>query len=327
VEKHFLTTILHHNQEGNLPHGVFPMCYPADFTNENYIPNWDLWLILELERYLARTGDEKLIADFRPAVKNMFDFFAGYENEDGLLENVQGWNFIEWSKCNAREYISGINFPTNMLYYKTLKNMGEIYDDPALIEKANALKTKIIAQSFNGKFFEDNRLRDENGVAQLQNHVTETRQYYAFLTGVATRETFPDLYATIRDDFGPQRKAGAYEGVEKPNIIPGLLARETVLLNHGEFAQVLDEVKDIFFVMAEHYQTLWEMVDDGMSCNHGIASHSAYAIIRALTGFRGYENGAPAFDEAHANVDCDVQIQGEFAPVHVIVKDGQRTIC
>jgi hypothetical protein len=89
----------------------------------------------------------------------------------------------------------------------------------------------------------------------------------------------------------------------------------------------LEEVKDIFFVMAEHYQTLWEMVDDGMSCNHGISSHSAYAIIRALTGFRGYENGAPAFDDTHACIDCDIKIQGEFAPVHVIVKDGQRTIC
>jgi alpha-L-rhamnosidase len=286
-----------------------------------------MWYALTLCEYLQKNPDADLKEKGKTNAYAGLRFLSKNENEDGLLENVQGWNFIEWSKCNAREYISGINFPTNMLYYKTLKNMGEIYDDPALIEKANALKTKIIAQSFNGKFFEDNRLRDENGVAQLQNHVTETCQYYAFLTGVATRETFPDLYATIRDDFGPQRKAGAYEGVEKPNIIPGLLARETVLLNHGEFAQVLDEVKDIFFVMAEHYQTLWEMVDDGMSCNHGIASHSAYAIIRALTGFRGYENGAPAFDEAHANVDCDVQIQGEFAPLHVIVKGGQRTIC
>ena len=43
---------------------------------------------------------------------------ARYENEDGLLENIPGWVFVEWSKAN--ELTDGVNYPSNMLYSATL---------------------------------------------------------------------------------------------------------------------------------------------------------------------------------------------------------------
>ena len=35
----------------NLPEGMVPMCYPADHYNGNFIPNWALWFITQLEEY------------------------------------------------------------------------------------------------------------------------------------------------------------------------------------------------------------------------------------------------------------------------------------
>ena len=49
-----------------LPEGMFAMCYPADFPNGNFIPNWAMWLVFEVEEYKKRGGDPALIAAFQP---------------------------------------------------------------------------------------------------------------------------------------------------------------------------------------------------------------------------------------------------------------------
>jgi alpha-L-rhamnosidase len=285
-----------------------------------------MWYVINLCEYLLKNHDPDLLEKGKHNAYRTVEYFKDFENEDGLLENLQSWNFIEWSKCNDETYIRGVNYPTNMLYAKMLDDMGNVYSDKQLLEKSRALKEKIIKQSFNGEFFEDNRLRDENGTLRLQGHLTETCQYYAFLTKVATKETFPALYETIRDCLGPRRRPNTFTNIGTPNIIPGLLARETVLLEYGEAEQVLSEVQDIFFVRAEHYQTLWEMVGDYASCNHGIAAYAGYLIIRALTGFNGYHNGKPLFTDFHARIDCDFTINSNFATIRVSVKNGHRTI-
>ena len=34
-----------------IPDGMVPMCYPADAMFGDFIPQWSLWLLLELENY------------------------------------------------------------------------------------------------------------------------------------------------------------------------------------------------------------------------------------------------------------------------------------
>ena len=315
-----------YDDDGELPENMLPMCYPANHLNGEFIPQCAMWYVINLCEYLLKNPDADLRNKGKRNAYRVVAYFKDFENEDGLLEDLRSWNFIEWSRCNEEAYIRGVNYPTNMLYAKLLADMGAVYGDQALADKSRLLKKKIIEQSFNGTFFEDNRLRDENGTLRLQGHLTETCQYYAFLTKVATKDAFPALYETLRDRLGPRRKPDAFADMGKPNIIPGLLARETVLLDHGEAEQVLSEVKDIFFVMAEHYQTLWEMVGDYASCNHGIAAYAGYLILRALTGFKGYENGNPVFADFHAKIDCEFTLHGAFQPVRVRIKNGQRSI-
>ena len=81
------------------PFGMLPQCYPSDHSDGSYIANWALWLVLELKEYLARSGDEELVAAFRGKVMRLFEFLHPFENEDGLLEDVGGWVFVEWSRA------------------------------------------------------------------------------------------------------------------------------------------------------------------------------------------------------------------------------------
>ena len=146
---------------------------------------------------IAPTSQRRMIAGWRM-------FFKQYINEDGLLENLDAWVFVEWSRANY--LTAGVNFPSNMLYAACLEAMSEMYDDPALGAQAQAMRETIRRLSFNGQFFVDQMLRDESGKLYLQGDVTEVCQYYAFYCGTATKELYPELWNTLLYDFGPWRK-------------------------------------------------------------------------------------------------------------------------
>ncbi|MBR5296136.1 MAG: hypothetical protein IKU24_06055, partial [Clostridia bacterium] len=160
VEKSFLENYALCGQRPTLPEGMIPMCYPSEQPNGRYIPNWSLWYILELLGYFKRTGDENMREISKGQVMELLKFFANYENEFGLLENLESWVFVEWSKCNDPDYVAGINFPSNMLWAAALSAVAELYDMPHLLEKAEKIRATIREMSWNGTYFEENMLRD-----------------------------------------------------------------------------------------------------------------------------------------------------------------------
>ena len=205
VEKSFLENYALYTTQPGMEPGMLPMCYPADHPNGTYIPNWSMWYILELQDYVARTGDEEMKTLSKQKVRELISFFEKYENEYGLLENLDGWVFIEWSKCNAADYVSGINFPSNMLLAAALEAAAKLYGWEHLTQKAQKMRQTILDLSYNGEFFEDNMLRGENGQPVKTGHTTETCQYYAFYFGIASPETHPVLWEKLCTQFGPRR--------------------------------------------------------------------------------------------------------------------------
>ncbi len=281
VEKAFLENFLLPERFPCVPKGMLPMCYPSDHPGGGYIPNWAMWYALETEEYYARSGDGELIARAKPRLYALADFLAEFENADGLLEKLESWVFVEWSKAN--DYVQDVNYPTNMLYSRFLEALGNLYADGAFKEKAAALREAIRRQAFNGKFFIDNAVRTENGLVPTQNH-TETAQYYAFFTGVATPVRDPALYRTLLEDFGPQRDPEKqYPDVPVSNAFIGNFLRLEILFRNGEHERLLNEIRAFFLPMALQTGTLWENMTDFASCCHGFASHVA-VWLRALFG-------------------------------------------
>lgn len=288
-----------------LPKGVFPMCYPSDHLDGNYCPTLICWTILDVIKHVKYTGDEQFFERFKPKMQLALDYLARFENEFGLLENLEGWVFIEWSKAN--DYIDGVHFPTNMLYYGTLYEYAIKTGDKALLDKAEKIKKTIIDLSFNGEFFEDHLVR-KDGVAVKVNHVSEICQYFAFLFNIADRLTFNKLYDTIVNDLGVFRKPNVYPNVVPANLITGIYAREEVLFRAGEHALMLDEIKEIYYPMAVEFGTLCEGFEKGMefSDNHGLTSCVANWIACAVSGFKSDRLGEYEF------VPTKVDIKGEI---------------
>ncbi|MBQ7599656.1 MAG: hypothetical protein IJU57_03175 [Clostridia bacterium] len=279
VEKNFLENYILAPHLKELPPQMIPMCYPCDHANGSYIPNWSMWFVLELEDYLKRSGDRDLIDRAKNTVYGLIDFFDRYLNEYGLIENMDGWVFVEWSMCNTPEYIRGLNYPTNMLWADMLRAASVLYKDEKLLDRSVKIKNTVKEMAWNGRFFEDNAVRDDSGMLVKTGHTTETGQYYPFYFGVASPEEFPALFDLLINEFGPSRDfQTVYPDVHFANVLVGFHLRFGILMRHRLYDKVITECKKLFLRMARTTGTLWEHWSPHSSLNHAFEAVAAVYI-------------------------------------------------
>ena len=283
IEKNFLENFLLPERFKDIDEGMLPMCYPSDHWNHNYIPNWAMWFVVQLEEYLYRSGDRELVDRAKKRVYDLIDYFKPFLNKDGMLEKLSHWVFVEWSAAN--NYVQDVNYPSNMLYAYMLDVAGRLYNDNALMEQAEKMRATIREQAFDGEYFIDNAKRTKSGKLELTGNHTEVCQYYAFYFGVATPESHPELWSRLRDEFGPARKqTKAYADVPFANAFIGNYLRMELLSREGLSRKILDESIDFYIPMAEQTGTLWENMTSVASCNHGFASHIIRVLNRDVLG-------------------------------------------
>lgn len=296
VEKTFLENYATFS-ETHIERGMVPMCYPADFTDGTYIPNWSLWYILELGDYYRRTKDERTLTKSIRNINGLINFFKRYENEIGLLENLKSWIFVEWSKANDPEFVRGVNIPTNILYAEALYQMGLYLEDPYLVDRGRKIKEKIADLAWNGSFFVDNLERGEDGALHQTDHTSETCQYYAIHFGITENKEFIDK---MLDSFSPRRNdKEVYPTVYRSNVLMGDILRLMILNKEGRYEQTKREVVDYFYHMSEETGTLWEHEGDFASLNHCFTSYLINILLEASFGIKGVDFEKQKIDRIH----------------------------
>lgn len=285
VEKSFLENFLIAENFKDVPDYMFAMCYPSDFADQiefHFIPNWAMWYVIEIREYLERTGDKELVQLAKCKIEKLYGYFESLRNEDGLLENLERWVFVEPTKANA--YVQDVNYPSNMLYCKMLRAMGDLYDEKYCAE-ADEIEATIRKQSFYDGFFHDHAVRDETGKLKVvDNDITEVCQYYAFFTGIATRENYSELWNVLLEEFGPEReKTGLWPDICSAVPFMGEYLRLTILEMYGETKKLLENIEDYFYHMAQTTNTLWETRSHTSSHNHGFASMVAVWLEKHAT--------------------------------------------
>lgn len=287
AEQTFLENYAHANCEG-LPKGMIPMCYPSDVYPEKpynlFIPNWSMWYILELYQYFRHYGYDEIVAKSKEKVMGVLEYFRGFENEFGVLEDLEGWVFIEWSAANEAAHIQGVNVPSNMLYAACLKAAGKLYSLPALKEKAELVENYLRKNAFDGRFFVDNLVRNKAGDLEQSGLLTEVCQYYAFWLDFISKEEYPDLYEELMEHLGTNREEDYLPEMGKPNVMYGQYMRIDLLMRDGKREQVLEECRKLLLPMAKRTGTLWEHNNISASCDHGFAAYSVKWLIFGLTG-------------------------------------------
>jgi len=270
--------------------GLVPAVYPADLKNtpDAFIPTYAMWLVMELEDYVKRTGDRELAKAFGARIVILLRYLDKYCNADGLLEKLPGWVFVEWSKAN--DLVQDVNYPVNMMFARALESAGRLYGRKDWYERANRIRETIRRQSWTGEWFCDNAVRGADGKLKLSGECTEVCQYYAFFTGLATKDTHGQLWTRLMDEFGPNRvQEGKYPKIHPANFIFGTCLRMELLSQAGRSAQILREIRDYFLFMADRTGTLWEHNRPSASCCHGFASIAAEYLYRDVLGVRAID--------------------------------------
>ncbi len=300
-------------REPQLPKGMLPCCYPADYIGGMYIPNWALWYIMEIEKYAQIYGVDDVVRGAKENVLGILEYFKGYENEFGLLENLESWVFVEWSAANDPDHVCGVNVPSNMAYAACLKVAAKLYGIPSFTAKAENIERFIKATAFNGKFFVDNLIRNEEGKLVQSGLLTEVCQYYAFWFGCIDKDEYADLYEELMGNLGTNRAVGYLPEVGEPNVMYGLYMRVDLLMRDRERKKIFDECIRLFAPMAERTGTLWEHNGISASCNHGFASYAIRWLVYALTG---YDPLYGAMDESGEGIGIDCEL--------VLPLDGEK---
>ncbi|HEY0865824.1 MAG TPA: alpha-L-rhamnosidase C-terminal domain-containing protein [Fimbriimonas sp.] len=318
IEHDFLENFALPEAFDNLPRGMVPMCYPADHLKGEFIPQWGMWFVLQVADYLARSGDTRLVRRLKPKVEGLVEFFAPYRNENGLLEDLPSWNFIEWSKAN--EWVHGVNYPTNMLYAATLEAASGLLGRPELREQAREVRREVRSQSYDGRFFVDNAVRQEGRLAPM-GHRSEVCQYFAFFFGTATPESHPELWRTLLEDFGPERRqSGKYPQVAPANMFVGEVLRLELLARAGRSEQVCEDLVGYLHQMALTTGTLWENNNLSASANHGFASHAAVWILGQALGLKALDvrNRTIDFAPPESTLEwCEARIPTPDGPIEI----------
>lgn len=284
VERNFLENYSLPDRFPFTASGMVPMSYPSDHNNERFIPNYAMWFIIQLAEYYDRTADNELVSTLEARVFGILDYFTRFQNDQGLLEKLEKWVFVEWSDAN--KYVQDVNFPVNMLYAKALDAAGRLYERPELAAQAEEQRETIRRMSYDGEYFVDNAVRSPSGSLEPTRNRSETCQYYAFFCEVATPATHPKLWHGLVDRLSRSRRAAGDHGELVPsNAFIGFLLRMEVMSRYGRIREVLEQLREDYLPMAQITGTLWEHDDPTrQSCNHGISSHVAHVLVRDILG-------------------------------------------
>ena len=274
VEDAYLENYRLHTGKGKLPEGILPECYPSDFEG-NFIPQWNLWYILEVYEYLTQRNQSVDKELFRKSIYGILSFMEKYENSDGLLQDLPSWNFVEWSKANT--WVENVNYPTNFLYAQALQSAAELFVDAALSAKAEQVRTVPRERSFNGEVFLDHSVTEKTGLLRNAEDFSEAGQYYAILFGDVDLEE--PKYAALK-----QHVLAGFAGFDPDgehyvpvNMFIGYFLRLLVLIKMDRPDILSADIKRKFLPMADLTDTLWEynFHQRKGSYDHGFSSFAA----------------------------------------------------
>lgn len=289
----FIENFLLPEKFNNIPDGMLPCCYPADHYDGLFVPTWAMWFIIQVCRYVDVFQDEGLKAKAKTKIDGILKYFEKFLNREMLLENLDGWVFIDWSEANSPECLRGVNYPANMLYSYCLAQAGRIYEDDKLLNLSEHIKEAVLKNSFDGLFFRDCSERKEE-VLECKQIISETCQYYAFFCNIVSPSTHGELWGKLLENFSVDAQGDCYpvfrddavgeKLIIRAGLFLGLLLRLYLLSRYGYTSQLKRELIRYFLPMATATGTLWEHLNDRHSCCHGFNAYVGYVILKDVCG-------------------------------------------
>jgi len=121
--------------------------YPTGNNNVSPIPLYNLQWILAFKDYELFTGDTTLLADWLPLFPHVLRWFTAFERDDGLLQRVPHWMYIELGEGHGRiPSVGAINTTLNLYYLAALRFAAQVLaGDARLAAEMTQRATRLAA--------------------------------------------------------------------------------------------------------------------------------------------------------------------------------------
>jgi hypothetical protein len=163
------------------------------FVNERFpaylpqhSPTFSLIWSFMLHDYSLWHNDPEFVKARAIGLRSMLEHFEPYLNQDGLLENLPGWPFMDWvpqwAVGNAPDGVKGVSALNNLIYVYALQKSAAVEDslgEPLLAQRLRQ-KASRAAASLRAKFWDDSRGLIADNLAHTE--FSEHAQCLALLT-------------------------------------------------------------------------------------------------------------------------------------------------
>ncbi|MFH2115968.1 MAG: alpha-L-rhamnosidase C-terminal domain-containing protein, partial [Spirochaetota bacterium] len=183
--------------------GMIMMASTSDLQADarTYIPDYSLSWILATERYVLHTGDSSILTGLFPSISKAIAWFLPYLNADGLLSDVPGWVFIDWSdRLDKRGEVLALN----AMFAQALDAAARI---AGLVEASSYARSwKTMAASLRATaaeaFWDEARglYVDARSPDGLSATVSQQGNAAAIAFGIAPVERWDRIFAAILDE-------------------------------------------------------------------------------------------------------------------------------
>jgi glycogen debranching enzyme len=167
-----------------LPSGLTRARWPARDTM--IIAPYSLYWVNMVHDFAFWRGDIEFVRDLMPGVRAVVDAFLGFLNHDGLVEILQGWNFVDWVPNWPMGIPPGgdlsVNSTINWHFVWILMKVAELEEhlaEPELASRARRLAAELATRIATAFWDEHRRLFSDD---LAHEHFSEHAQCFAILS-------------------------------------------------------------------------------------------------------------------------------------------------
>lgn len=199
--------------------GITMMSAPGDFSAASFIniPDFCLYWILGVGRYVEYVGDNGIVGELYPSVVKAIGWFERHLNEEDLLTDLPHWIFIDWAELDKIGQVTALNaqFVAALRAAGYLARLASVPHDAGRYE---ALADQV-ATAINANLWDEERgvYADARRDGVLSRRVSQQANAAVIAFDVAPSNRWLRLFSTILDD---QRLVLTRSGSMDPTVVP-----------------------------------------------------------------------------------------------------------
>jgi alpha-L-rhamnosidase len=275
--------------DSRIPEGITRSRYPSSLPQS--IPTFSLLYVDMLHDYwMYRPDDQGFARGLVPGTRGILDWFAGYEQPDGLLHEVPWWSFIDWVSENQVIPTYDKNGESCMT---TLEYLGAL-DDAADLEKS--LGDPMLATHYQSRAAHVRTGIYDKCWSAARGLLADTPDQKGFSQQANILGVLYDVIPKDRQQQVLNKLLAIDPGTTPDGVLSAsyyfrfYLARA---LDHAGLADdYLDSIGPWRKLLALHFSTWPEVPGDTRSDSHAWSAHPIYDFLTLVAGI---EPASPGF--------------------------------